>query len=325
MQTRKLGKYGPEVSSLGFGCMGLTSQMGDAVNKSDAIDTIRGAFERGVTLFDTAETYFGNEEIVGEALAPFRKDVVIATKFGFLDGDFRKGFDSRPERIRLVAEQSLKRLKTDVIDIFYQHRVDPDVPIEDVAGAVKDLIDEGKVKHFGLCEASPDIIRRAHAVLPVSAVQSEYSLFTRDVEMSILPLLEKSGIGFVPFSPLGKGILTGSISQSTRFSKNDVRSTLPRFQGEALEANEKLVRKITDLATRIQASPAQIALAWLLAQREWIVPIPGTKKISRVEENIGGATIHLDNYHLQEIEDLLKAMPVQGHRYNDQLQKLISG
>ena len=324
MKTRKLGHYGPEVSALGLGCMGLTMNMGPAPDTSASIALIRGAFERGVTFFDTAETYgAANEEMLGEAVAPLRNQVVLGTKFGFKGGDYKAGFDSSPARIRLVADQSLKRLRTDIIDIFYQHRVDPAVPIEDVAGAVKDLIAEGKVKFFGMSEAGPDVIRRAHAVQPVAAVQSEYSMFTRDVEDETLPVLEELGIGFVPFSPLGKGFLTGKIDDKTAFGADDVRSTLPRFQGDARKANEELVAMIGNVAKRRGASPAQVALAWLLAQRPWIVPIPGTSKLHRLEENIGGADLTLTGNDLSALNDLLASKPVQGHRYNEQLRGLI--
>jgi len=325
MKMRTLGTSGLEVSALGLGCMGLTHGFGPATDAAEAIHLIRTAFDRGVTFFDSAETYgAANEEMLGEAVAPFRDKVVLATKFGFKDGDFRIGFDSRPERIRLVAEQSLKRLKTDVIDLFYQHRVDPDVPIEDVAGTVKDLIKDGKVKHFGMSEAGIEMIRRAHAVQPLTALQSEYSMFTRDPEIELLPVLEELGIGFVAFSPLGKGFLTGAIDSTTTFRDGDVRSTLPRFNGEAREANQKLVGLISEIASRKKATPAQIALAWLLAQKAWIVPIPGTTKLHRLEENIGGAEVLLTAEDLSELGEVLTEMPVQGARYNEQLQKLVN-
>ena len=322
MKTRILGKSGLEVSALGLGCMGLTHGMGPATDRAEAVSLIRAAFDRGITFFDSAETYgAANEEILGEAVAPFRDKVVIATKFGFKDGDFKNGFDSRPERIRLVAEQSLKRLQTDVIDLFYQHRGDPQVPIEDVAGTIKDLIREGKVKHFGMSEAGVDVIRRAHAVQPVAALQSEYSMFTREPEAEILPTLEELGIGFVPFSPLGKGLLTGKIDDSTTFEEGDVRGTLPRFAGEARQANQKLAGLIAGIATRKQATPAQIALAWLLARKPWIVPIPGTTKLHRLDENVGAVDIDLTAGDLSEIDGVLAKAPVQGPRYSEQLQK----
>lgn len=324
MKTRKLGSTGPEVSAIGLGCMGLTMGFGPATDTADAVGLIRGAFERGVTFFDTAENYGAvNEEMVGEAVEPFRSKVVLGTKFGFTNGDYKQGFDSSPERIRFVAEQSLKRLRTDVIDIFYQHRFDPAVPIEDVAGTVKDLIAEGKVRHFGMSEAPIEQVRRAHAVQPVAVLQSEYSMFTRDVEQEVLPTLEELGVGFVGFSPLGKGFLTGKIDDSTKFGDDDVRSTLPRFQAEARQANERLVALIGQVAARKNATPAQIAIAWLLAQKPWIVPIPGTTKLHRVEENIGGAQLELSADDLGELNALLAEMPVQGHRYNDQLKALI--
>jgi aryl-alcohol dehydrogenase-like predicted oxidoreductase len=324
MKKRILGNS-LEVSALGLGCMGLTFGYGPATDTSEAIALIRAAHERGVTFFDTAEAYgAANEEMVGNAVAPFRDEVVIATKFGFKDGDSKVGLDSRPERIRLVAEQSLKRLKTDRIDLFYQHRVDPDVPMEDVAGAVKDLIAEGKVKHFGMSEAGVAAIRRAHAVQPLAALQSEYSMFTRDVEAEILPVLEELGIGFVPFSPLGKGFLTGKIDTSTTFGEGDIRNTLPRFQAEAKEANAKLVGLIGEIASRKGATPAQVALAWLLAQKPWITPIPGTTKLHRLEENVGGAEVELTANDLRELADVLAKQPVQGNRYNEQMQKMVN-
>jgi len=316
MQTRKLGNT-LEVSALGFGCMGLNFAYGAALDRQSAVTLIRAAFERGVTLFDTAEAYgpFTNEEIVGEALAPIRDRVVIATKFGFKNGDSTAGMDSRPERIRAVADASLKRLKTNRIDLFYQHRVDPNVPVEDVAGTVKDLIQQGKVKHFGLSEAGAESIRRAHAVQPVTAVQSEYSLWWRAPEAEILPLCEKLGIGFVPFSPLGKGFLTGKIDATTTFAKDDFRNIVPRFSAENRKANQVLVDLIGTIATEKKATPAQIALAWLLAQKPWIVPIPGTTKVHRLEENIGAATVILTADDLRRISDALGHIQVQGDRY----------
>lgn len=325
MQTRKMGNSGLEVSAIGLGCMGLTFGYGPATDKAEAIKLIRAAIERGVTLFDTAEAYGqDNEEIVGEALKPFREKVVIATKFGFKDGVPAAGLDSRPERIRVVVEQSLKRLQTDCIDLFYQHRVDPNVPMEDVAGAVRDLIQEGKVKHFGLSEAGVDAIRRAHAVQPVTALQSEYSMFTRDPEQAILPLLEELGIGFIPFSPLGRGFLTGKIDAASTFSDDDVRSKLPRFADSAREANHNLVTLIGQIAQRKGATPAQVALAWLLAQKPWIAPIPGTTKLHRLEENIGAASLVLTRADLDELGDLLAKVPVQGERYNAEMMKTVN-
>lgn len=325
MQKRKLGNSGLEVSAIGLGCMGLTFGYGPATDKGDAIKLIRAAFERGVTLFDTAEAYGQvNEEIVGEAVAPFRNQVVIATKFGFKDGIASAGLDSSPARIRLVAEQSLKRLKTDCIDLFYQHRVDPNVPIEDVAGTVRELIQEGKVKYFGMCEAGVEAISRAHAVQPLSALQSEYSMFTREPEIDIIPTLEKLGIGFIPFSPLGKGFLTGKIDANTTFAAGDVRNNLPRFADAARDANHKLVTLIGEVATRKNASPAQVALAWLLAQKPWIAPIPGTTKLHRMEENVGGADVVLTVDDLCAIDEVLAKVPVQGARYNEQMMKTIN-
>ena len=317
MQKRKLGKSGLEVSALGLGCMGLSFAYGPALEKQAAISLIRGAFESGVTFFDTAEVYgpFTNEEIVGEALAPLRDQVVIATKFGFKGGDTQAGMDSRPERIRAVAHASLKRLKTDHIDLFYQHRVDPNVPIEDVAGTVKDLIREGTVKHFGLSEAGVETIRRAHAVQPVAALQSEYSLWWREPEMEILPTLKELGIGFVPFSPLGKGFLTGKIDENTSFAKDDFRNIVPRFSPEARKANQALVDSLGQIAAAKQATSAQIALAWLLAQEPWIVPIPGTTKPHRLKENIGAAAVELSKDDLYQIEEALGNFQVQGARY----------
>ncbi|WP_029000985.1 aldo/keto reductase [Azohydromonas australica] len=321
MQTRKLGCGGLEVSAIGFGCMGLNYAYGRGLDKPEAIRLVRDAVERGVTFFDTAEAYgpFTNEEIVGEALAPMRDRVVIATKFGFQDGDATKGQDSRPERIRAVADAALKRLKTDRIDLFYQHRVDPNVPMEDVAGTVKDLIAQGKVRHFGLSEASVTSIRRAHAVQPVAALQSEYSLWWREPEQQILPTLEELGIGFVPFSPLGKGFLTGKIDASTSFAKDDFRNIVPRFSQQARAANQALVQLLATIASARQATPAQIALAWLLAQKPWILPIPGTTKLARLEENLGAASIELSAQELTQIHDTLSRIKVEGDRYPPQL------
>jgi aryl-alcohol dehydrogenase-like predicted oxidoreductase len=302
--------------------MGLNIGFGPA---TEAVRLIRAAFDRGVTFFDTAEGYgAANEEMLGEAVAPFRGKVVVASKFGFNEGGYTAGMNSRPERIRLVAEQSCKRLKTDVIDLFYQHRIDPQVPIEEVAGTVKDLIQEGKVKHFGMCEAGVEMIRRAHAVQPLTALQSEYSMFTRDPEAEILPALDELGIGFVPFSPLGKGLLAGKIDDSTMFEAGDIRNELPRFADEAREANQKLVKLIGEIAVRQRATSAQVALAWLLAQKPWIVPIPGTTKLHRLEENAGAADVDLTADALREIADLLAKVPVQGARYNEQLLKLVN-
>jgi len=325
MQKRKLGTGGLEVSALGLGCMGLTFGYGPATETTEAVSLIRAAFERGVTFCDSAEAYGrANEEVVGEAVAPFRDKVVIATKFGFKDGDPQAGLDSRPERIRQVAEASLRRLKTDRIDIFYQHRVDPKVPIEDVAGAVKELIQAGKVKHFGVSEAGVETIRRAHAVQPLAALQSEYSMFTREPETEILPTLEELGIGFVPFSPLGKGFLTGKIDESTKFASGDIRNTLPRFADAARQANHNLVQLIAEIAKRKKATPAQVALAWLLAQKPWIVPIPGTTKLHRLEENVGGALVDITADDLREIGEVLAKVPVQGARYSEAMQKLVN-
>lgn len=323
MQERVLGNSGLRVSAIGFGCMGLSFGYGPAAERQGAIGLIRSAVEQGVTLFDTAEAYGANEELVGEALAPVRDQVVIATKFGFRDGDPKNGLDSRPERIRAVAEQSLKRLKTDRIDLFYQHRLDPAVPIEDVAGTVKDLIHEGKVKHFGLSEAGVQTIRRAHAVQPVTALQSEYSLWWREPEDEILPLLEELGIGFVPFSPLGKGFLTGGIDAATKFDPSDFRNTVPRFSPEAREANAALVGLVQAIANNKGVTPAQIALAWLLAQRPWIVPIPGTSKLHRLRENLGAAPVTLSGMELNEIAAALAKAPVQGARYAPASQKMV--
>ena len=318
MQTRRLGRDGPEVSAIGYGCMGLSYGYGPAVDIAHGISMIRAAHEQGVTFFDTAEAYgpFVNEELVGEALAPIRDRVVIATKFGFQDGDAMKGQDSRPERIREVCEAALGRLRTDRIDLFYQHRVDANVPIEDVAGTVRDLIAEGKVLHFGLSEAGPDTIRRAHAVQPVAALQSEYSLWWREPEGEILPLLEELGIGFVPFSPLGKGFLTGAIDASTDFGDKDYRSTIPRFSEENRVANRALVDEIGRIAEAKGVTRAQIALAWLLAQRPWIVPIPGTTRLHRLEENLGAAKVALSPADLARIRTALDEIEIVGARYN---------
>lgn len=326
MQKRELGRSGLEVSAIGLGCMGLSFGLGPATDTADAVTLIRAAVERGVTFFDTAEAYgpFTNEEVVGEALSPVREEVVIATKFGFASASPQVGLDSRPAHIREVAEAQLLRLKTDHIDLLYQHRVDPNVPIEDVAGTVKDLIREGKVKHFGLSEAGVETIRRAHAVLPVTALQSEYSLWWREPEKEILPTLEELGIGFVPFSPLGKGFLTGAIDESTTFSANDFRNIVPRFSPEARKANHALVERLGEIAARKTATPAQIAIAWLLAQKPWIAPIPGTTKLRRLEENIGAAAIELTADDLREIDDALSRIAVQGDRYPAQMQQLIN-
>jgi aryl-alcohol dehydrogenase-like predicted oxidoreductase len=327
MEKRKLGKSGLEVSALGLGCMGMSFSYGPAADKQEMISLIRKAVERGVTFFDTAEVYgpFINEELVGEALLPFHGKVVIATKFGFKPdprgGRGWTGLDSRPEHIKQVAEASLKRLRVDAIDLFYQHRVDPEVPIEDVAGAVKDLIREGKVKHFGLSEAGVKTIRRAHAVQPVTAVQSEYSLWTRVPETDILPALEELGIGFVPFSPLGRGFLTGKINEGTTFDSKDFRNILPRFTPEARKANQALVDLLAKIAEQKKATPAQIALAWLLAQKPWIVPIPGTTKLNRLEENIGAAGVTLNSKELSDIHSSLEKTKVVGDRYPEEMEK----
>jgi len=327
MQKRKLGKNGLEVSAIGLGCMGMSSGYGPPKDKQEMISLLRAAVERGVTFFDTAEVYgpFTNEELVGEGLAPFRDQVVIATKFGFkLDPKNGRsiGVDSRPEHIKEVAEASLKRLKTDVIDLFYQHRVDPDVAIEDVAGAVKGLIEQGRVKHFGLSEAGVQTIRRAHAVQPVTALQNEYSLWWRRPEEEVLPALEELGIGFVPFSPLGRGFLTGKVNENTTFDSSDLRNTLPRFTPEARKANQALVDLLGEIAKRKNATPAQIALAWLLAQKPWIVPIPGTTKLKRLEENLGAVEIELTRDDLREIESAASQIEVQGARYPEHLEQL---
>ncbi len=325
MQKRTLGKSNLEVSALGLGCMGMSFAYGPPPDKQEMIRLLRSASERGITFFDTAEAYgpFTNEELVGEALAPFRGHVVIATKFGFKLGPKgeQTGMDSRPEHIKQVAEASLKRLKVDAIDLFYQHRVDPDVPIEDVAGAVKDLIQEGKVKHFGLSEAGVQTIRRAHAVQPVTALQSEYSLWWRAPEAEVLPTLEELGIGFVSFSPLGKGFLTGKINENTTFDSTDFRNIVPRFTPEARKANQALVDLLREIAERKKATPAQIALAWLLAQKPWIVPIPGTTKLERLEENIGAVAVELTPDDLGEIESAASKITVQGARYPEELER----
>ena len=319
--NRKLGKSGLEVSAVGFGCMGLNFAYGPGLGKQEAIALIRDTFASGVIFFDTAEAYgpFTNEELVGEALAPIRDQVVIATKFGFKNGAPATGMDSRPERIRQVAEASLKRLRTDRIDLLYQHRVDPNVPMEDVAGTVKDLIGEGKVKHFGLSEAGVQSIRRAHAVQPVSALQSEYSLWWREPEAEVLPTCEELGIGFVPFSPLGRGFLTGKIDENTPFAKDDFRNILPRFSAEARKANQGVVAVLGSIAATKRATPAQIALAWLLARKSWIVPIPGTTKLNRVKENVAAASIELTAADMREIGDAVARIKVQGERYPTQL------
>jgi aryl-alcohol dehydrogenase-like predicted oxidoreductase len=317
MEKRKLGKGGLEVSAIGLGCMGLSFGYGPAVSHEDGVALIRAAYDQGVTFFDTAEAYGpgANEELVGKALAPVRDDVVIATKFGFANGRPGDGVDSRPERIRQVAEESLRRLGTDRIDLFYQHRVDPTVPIEDVAGTIRDLVAEGKVKHFGMSEAGVDSLRRAHAVLPVAALQSEYSLWWREPEADILPTCEELGIGFVPFSPLGKGFLTGAITPDTRFADGDFRNIVPRFEEENRKVNEALVEKLKALAASHDATPAQIAIAWLLAQKPWIVPIPGTTKQHRLTENLGAAAVDLGGPELAEIGTALAAIEVHGTRY----------
>jgi aryl-alcohol dehydrogenase-like predicted oxidoreductase len=330
MQKRKLGKSNLEVSAIGLGCMGMSFSYGPPKDKKEMTDLLHAAVDRGITFFDTAEVYgpFTNEELVGEALAPYRDKVVIATKFGFdLGGPDHKpgaaGVTSRPEHIKRAIEGSLKRLKTDVIDLYYQHRVDPNTPIEDVAGAVKDLIQAGKVKHFGLSEAGAKTIRRAHAVQPVTALQSEYSLWFRDHEKEILPTIEELGIGLVAYSPLGKGFLTGKIDETTKLESTDFRSTLPRFTPEARKANQALVDLIAAIAERKKATPAQIALAWVLAQKPWIVPIPGTTKLHRLEENIGAVSVELTAEDLREMDDAAAAIPVQGDRYPEKLMKMV--
>ncbi|HET9409940.1 MAG TPA: aldo/keto reductase [Candidatus Sulfotelmatobacter sp.] len=326
MKKRKLGKSNLEVSAIGLGCMGLSFGLGPAVDKQTGIALIRAAVERGVTFFDTAEIYgpFTNEDLLGEALAPFRDQVVIATKFGFkIENGKQAGLDSRPDHIKEVADASLKRLKTDVIDLFYQHRVDPDVPIEEVAGAVKELIQQGKVKHFGLSEAGVRTIRRAHAVQPVTALQSEYSLWWREPEKEVIPALEELGIGFVPFNPLGKGFLTGKISEGTKFDKSDFRNIVPRFTPENRKANQAVVDLLGKFAQQKKATPAQVALAWLLAHKPWIVPIPGTSKLHRLEENIGAVNLQLSPDDLRELDLAASKIPVQGARYPEELQKLV--
>ena len=325
MQKRTLGNSGLEVSALGLGCMGLSYGYGPATDRKEAIALIRKAYELGVTFFDTAEVYgpFINEEVLGEAVEPFRNEVVIATKFGFREGNSTKGQDSRPERIRQVADEALKRLKTEYIDLFYQHRVDTNVTMEDVAGTVKELIQQGKVKHFGLSEAGVQSIRQAHAVQPVTALQSEYSLWWREPEKEILPLLEELGIGFVPFSPLGKGFLTGKINENTTFDKTDFRNIVPRFSEENRKANQRLVDLLAEIAKQKNATPAQIALAWLLAQKPWIVPIPGTTKLHRLEENMGAAAIELAPKDVSEIDAAFSAIEVQGARYPSHLQNRV--
>jgi len=326
MEKRILGKNRLEVSALGLGCMGLSFGYGPAAEKSKAIELIRSAYEQGITFFDTAEVYgpYTNEELLGEAIHPFRNEVVFATKFGFKNARTIEGLDSRPETIRAVAEASLKRLRTDRIDLFYQHRVDPNVPMEDVAGTVKDLIAEGKVKHFGLSEAGVHAIRKANEVQPVTALQSEYSLWWREPEQEILPLLEELEIGFVPFSPLGKGFLTGKIDERTSFDKSDFRNTVPRFSEENRKANQVLADLLGTIATKQNATNAQIALAWLLAQKPWIAPIPGTTKLNRLQENIGAASVELSSTDLQEIETALSNIQIQGHRYTAQAQQMIN-
>ncbi len=326
MKTRQLGRNGPIVSTLGLGCMGLSYGYGPATDTQEAIRLIRAAFDKGVTFFDTAEAYgpFINESVVGEALAPVRDEVVIATKFGFREGDVQQGLDSRPARIRQVADEALKRLRTDRIDLLYQHRVDPEVPVEEVADTVRDLIREGKVKFFGMSEAGVDSIRRAHAAQPLAALQSEYSLWWRDPEKQILPLLEELGIGFVPFSPLGKGFLTGAIDDKTSFDASDFRNTVPRFAASARQANRALVDVLAGIAVRLGATPAQLALGWLLARKPWIVPIPGTTKLHRLEENVGAVDLLLSADVLAEIESAVASNPAQGDRYSADRQKLVN-
>ncbi|MCR4029943.1 MULTISPECIES: aldo/keto reductase [Flavobacterium] len=323
MQTRKLGNSSLEVSALGLGCMGMSFGYGPAHDKKEMISLLRSAYEKGITFFDTAECYgpFLNEELLGEALAPFRDKVVIATKFGFLEGDSKKGLDSRPEWIRKSVEGSLKRLNTEVIDLYYQHRVDPNVPMEDVAGTIKDLIQEGKVKHFGLSEAGVESIRRAHAVQPVTALQSEYSLWWRTPEEEIFPVLEELGIGFVPFSPLGRGFLTAKIDENTQFDSTDFRNTLPRFTPEARKVNQALVDLLSKIAAEKGATNAQVALAWILAQKPWIAPIPGTTKLHRLEENLGAVDFKLSAQDLVEIENAASKITIEGSRYPEHLQK----
>jgi aryl-alcohol dehydrogenase-like predicted oxidoreductase len=326
MQKRKLGRSNLEVSAIGLGCMGLSFGYGPATEKPRAIALIRAAFDRGVTFFDTAEAYgpYLNEEVLGEAVEPFRTKVAIATKFGFKDGVPAKGLDSRPERIREHTDAALKRLRTDVIDLLYQHRVDPNVPIEDVAGTVKDLIKQGKVKHFGMSEAGADSIRRAHAVQPVAALQSEYSLWWREPEKDVLPTLEELGIGFVPFSPLGKGFLTGAIDKDTQFDKSDFRNIVPRFSAENRQANQEVVDLIAAFAKQKKATPAQIAIAWILAQKPWMVPIPGTTKLHRLEENLRAANVELTPDDLLKLDEATSKVSIQGARYPENLQKLVN-
>jgi aryl-alcohol dehydrogenase-like predicted oxidoreductase len=326
MKYRKLGKSGLEVSAIGLGCMGLSFGYGPATDKQEGIKLIRRAYELGVNFFDTAEAYgpFTNEEMLGEAVKPFRDNVILATKFGFKGGNVTAGVDSRPENIRAVADASLKRLKTDRIDLFYQHRVDPNVPIEDVAGTVKDLIAEGKVRYFGLSEAGVQTIRRAHAVLPVTALQSEYSLWLREPEQEIFPVLEELGIGFVPYSPLGRGFLTGAISASTQFDKTDFRNIVPRFSEHNRKANQIIIEKLTEFGKKRSATPAQVALAWMLAQKPWIVPIPGTTKIHRLEENLKAEQLVLSAQDVQEIERAFSEIKVQGARYPEHLLALVN-
>jgi aryl-alcohol dehydrogenase-like predicted oxidoreductase len=325
MKYRKLGKSGLEVSAIGLGCMGLSYGLGPAADKQEAIKLIRAAYELGVNFFDSAEAYgpFVNEELLGEAVAPFRDQVVLATKFGFEGGVTSKGVNSRPENIRAVADAAIKRLRTDRIDLFYQHRVDPNVPVEEVAGTVKELIAEGKVRHFGLSEAGAQTIRKANAVQPVTALQSEYSLWWREPEQEILPTLEELGIGFVPFSPLGKGFLTGAINENTKFDKTDFRNIVPRFDEENRKANQIIVNKMGEFAKKKNAAPAQVALAWVLAQKPWIVPIPGTTKIHRLEENLKAEQLTLNSNDLREIENAFSHIEIQGNRYPQQLQQLI--
>jgi len=325
MEKRILGNQGLAVSALGLGCMGLTFGYGPATDETEAVSLIRNAFDLGITFFDTAEAYSqgGNEIVLGKAVQPFRNQVVIATKFGFQDGDATKGLDSRPERIRQVVENSLKHLQTDYIDLLYQHRVDPNIPIEEVAGTIQELINEGKIKHWGLSEAGAETIRKAHAVQPVAALQSEYSMFFRDAEKEIIPTLEELGIGFVPFSPLGKGFLTGEINETTQFDKDDFRNIVPRFSEENRKANQTLVNLLKNLANEKEATPAQIALAWLLAQKSFIAPIPGTTKLHRLKENVGGATVQLSENDLAKIKQSLTEIEIVGDRYPQHLQNRV--
>jgi len=325
MEKRILGNQGLAVSALGLGCMGLTFGYGPATDETEAVSLIRNAFDLGITFFDTAEAYSqgGNEIVLGKAVQPFRNQVIIATKFGFQDGDATKGLDSRPERIRQVVENSLTHLQTDYIDLFYQHRVDPNIPIEEVAGTIQELINEGKIKHWGLSEAGAETIRKAHAVQPVAALQSEYSMFFRDAEKEIIPTLEELGIGFVPFSPLGKGFLTGAIDETTQFDKDDFRNIVPRFSEENRKANQTLVNLLKNLANEKEATPAQIALAWLLAQKSFIAPIPGTTKLHRLKENVGGATVQLSENDLAKIKQSLTEIEIVGERYPQHLQNRV--